>query len=283
MTHWLAVTTPGNWSLCSSKKTWGVTDRFADKLKRVIAGDDLVIHVSGMKCAGIFKITKPYFNDSTPIWPDDVYPHRVNFEPFLAPPDPLDIKQFFYAFFPAISPGGYFRTQFREMPEGDYELFADYLRSGKVQTLEPLTAAPPESEFALSIERDLEDYLESHLQMIEPGLKLYRDEVLKGRQFGTDVSRIDLLGQDPGGNLVVIELKAGEADRTVLGQILPYMGWVRQHLAKGKAVRGVVIASDISQDLLYAMRASDLSNLSLFRYSVQFMFKKVAPPVPMAR
>jgi hypothetical protein len=281
MTHWLAVTTPANWSLCSSTKTWGVTDRFANMLKRVIVDDDLLIYIVGMKCAGIFKVIKPYFNDQKLIWPDDVYPHRINFEPSLGPPEPVDIKQFYYAFFQASSPAGYFRTQFREMPDGDYELFADFLRSGKVQTLEPLATAPPESEFALSIERDLEDYLESHIQTIEPGLKLYREEDLKGRQFGTDVSRIDLLGQDPGGNLVVIELKAGEADRAVLGQILPYMGWVRQNLAKGKAVRGVVVASDFSQDLLFAI--NELSNLSLFRYSVQFMFKKVAPPVPMMR
>jgi hypothetical protein len=40
-------------------------------------------------------------------------------------------------------------------------------------------------------------------------------------------------------------------------------------------------ASNFSQDLLFAM--NELCNLSPFRYSVQFMFKKVAPPMPMTR
>lgn len=119
------------------------------------------------------------------------------------------------------------------------------------------------------------------MQVIGPGLKLYRDGDLIGRQFGTDVSRIDLFGINAGGNFVVLELKAGEADRAVLGQILPYVGWVREHLAKGKAVRGIAIASDFSADVLAATNV--LSNFSLYRYSVEFRFKKVAPTVPLAR
>jgi len=67
----------------------------------------------------------------------------------------------------------------------------------------------------------------------------------------------------------------------VLGQILPYMGWVREHLEKGKAMRGIVIASDFSSELLAAINA--LSNFSLYQYSVQFSFRKVAPVAPVAR
>jgi len=95
------------------------------------------------------------------------------------------------------------------------------------------------------------------------------------------VSRIDLLAQDAAGNLVVIELKAGEAGREVLGQILPYMGWVREHLAKGKAVRGIVVASDFTPELLAAVNV--LSNFALYRYAVQFTLRKVAPVSPMSR
>ena len=281
MTHWLAVTTADNWSRCLATKTWGVKDHFQGLIQRTEVGDDMLFHLVGMRCAGIYRVTKSYFKSEEPIWPDDVYPHRIQFEPLLAPPQPVDIKQFYYSFFPTMSPGGYFRTSFRELPDDEFNLFKDFLESGKIQTLEVVAQAAPESEFALSIERDLEDYLEANLQIIEPGLKLYREGQLSGRQFGTDVSRIDLLGIDAGGNLVVIELKAGEADRTVLGQILPYMGWVREHLAKGKAVRGIVVASDFSSELLAAINV--LSNLSLYRYAVQFSFKKIAPIAPVAR
>ncbi len=282
MAHWLCVTAADNWSRCLATKTWGVKDHYKGLIERAAVGDDLIVHIVGMRCAGIYRIARPYLYSEEPIWPDDVYPHRIQFEPALAPPEPVDIKQFYYSFFPTMSPQGYFRTAFRELPEDEFELFRDFLQSGKIQTLEVgAPPAPPESEFALSLERDLEDYLEANLQIIEPGLRLYREGDLNGRQFGTDVSRIDLLGIDAGGNFVVIELKAGEADRTVLGQILPYMGWVREHLAKGKALRGLVIASDFSSELLAAMNV--LSNFSLYRYAVQFSFKKVAPLAPVAR
>src|SRR3990172_3550345 len=122
-----------------------------------------------------------------------------------------------------MSPAGYFRTAFRRLPDEDFDLFREFLEEGEVQSLEVSVADPPkpEPEFALSLERDLEDYLEGNLHVIESGLKLYTEGTLKGRQFGTDVSRIDLLAQDAAGNLVVIELKAGEAGRGGLGKILP--------------------------------------------------------------
>ncbi len=52
-------------------------------------------------------------------------------------------------------------------------------------------------------------------------------------------------------------------------------------MAKGQAVRGVVIASEFSPEVLAATKV--LSNFSLYRYSVQFSFRKVAPTVPMTR
>jgi len=282
VSHWLAVTSAENWARCLAAATWGVKDRFTNNLKQVALGDDVLVHVVGMRSAGIFRVTHPYFYSEDPIWPDDVYPHRIRFEPAIVPPEPVDIKPVFSRFFPSISPGGYFRTSFRRLPDEDYELFRDFLEEGEVQTLEFSVEKPePQPEFALSLERDLEDYLEGNLQVIESGLKLYVEGALKGRQFGTDVNRIDLLAQDGAGNLVVIELKAGEAGREVLGQILPYMGWVREHLAKGKAVRGIVVASDFTSELLAAINV--LSNFALYRYAVQFTLKKVAPVAPMTR
>src|SRR5206468_1469819 len=126
-------------------------------------------------------IARPYFHSDEPIWPDDLYPHRIQFEPRFAPREPVDIKQFYYSFFPTMSPQGYFRTAFRELPEDEFELFRDFLESGKILTLEVgAPPAPPESEFALSLERDLENYLEANLQVIEPGLRLYREGDLSG-------------------------------------------------------------------------------------------------------
>jgi hypothetical protein len=283
MTHWLAVTTPENWERCKATKTWGVKKGQEATLSRAAEGDDLVIYVVGLNLAGLFKITEGLFTSQERIWEDDVYPYRVRFEDHVVPPEPVSIRQFFYSFFPNVSPAGYFRTAFRELPDDEFELFREFLERGSVPTLEPLVTIEPHEEgaFALSIERDLEDYLEAHLDVLEPGLRLYQEEGVKGRQYGTDASRLDLLATDTGGNFVVIELKAGEADRSIFGQILPYMGWVREHLANGKAVRGIVVAADFTSDVMMAIR--EVSNLELFRYAVQFSFNRVAPVAPMSR
>jgi hypothetical protein len=274
MTHWLAVTVGDNWSKCVATKTWGVSDLYSDLIKSVAMGDDMVVHIVGMKCAGIFRITKPYFHSEERIYSDDLYPHRVLFEPLVAPKEPVDIKSFFYSTF-RVDPRGYFRRGFRELPDNEFQDFRDFLEHGTVAPPLETTGPPPsieESQFALSLERDLENYLEGHLQEFEPGMTVYREKELTGRQFETDVGRIDLLAQDSSKNFVVIELKAGEADRTVLGQVLSYMGWVKEHLAHGKTVRGIVIAFGFSHDIIAATNV--LENLTLSRYSVQFTFSE---------
>lgn len=124
---------------------------------------------------------------------------------------------------------------------------------------------------SLSVERDLEQSLIQNLGMLEPGLSLYRDGDVDGRQLDTGVVGIlDLLALDKNGDFVVIELKAGKAGDSVCGQVLGYIAWVRKELAGGKKVRGIVVASDFSDRLRYA--AQGIGDLSLIRYSITFNF-----------
>jgi hypothetical protein len=146
---------------------------------------------------------------------------------------------------------------------------------------QPILATTPDSDdstvggpISLSIERDLEDSLVQNLTMLEPGLRLYRDGDVEGRQLDTaTVGIIDLLAIDKNENLVVIELKAGKAGDSVCGQILGYVAWVRKELAEGKKVRGIIVASDFSDRLRYA--ATGVDSLSLIRYSITFNFTDV--------
>jgi endonuclease len=61
-------------------------------------------------------------------------------------------------------------------------------------------------------------------------------------------------------------------DRTV-GQLRRYMGWVaKNHADPGQAVRGIIVARQISQDLILA--CSGLADVELFEYEMSVSVKK---------
>jgi len=145
----------------------------------------------------------------------------------------------------------------------------------KVITVGP--PPPPEEdamETALSFEKDLEDFLAARVEQLEPGLRLYEEQGLVGRQLNAaPVGRIDLLAVDKTGNLLVIELKAGEADDQACGQVLGYMGWIKENIARGRGVRGMIVANEFTERLRAAVKA--LPALSLKKYDVSFRFSDV--------
>ena len=99
------------------------------------------------------------------------------------------------------------------------------------------------------LEKDLEDYLEKNLDLIETGLK----KEGMGRQHSTVVGIIDLFARAKNGDLVVIELKKGRASDKVFGQLCRYVGCITKHYADPKqTVRGYIIGSDIDEKLEYA-------------------------------
>lgn len=86
----------------------------------------------------------------------------------------------------------------------------------------------------------------------------YYDEDYQGAHnghFATDeVGTLDFLAKDTNDNFVVIELKKDSTDKT-LGQILRYMGWVKENLCKEKQdVRGLIIAESKDNRLDYALK-----------------------------
>ena len=108
-----------------------------------------------------------------------------------------------------------------------------------------------------------------NLGQLEPGLRLYEPQ--RGRQFNAEAAgRIDLLAVDANDNLVVIELKAGDADRQVCGQIQAYMGWVKANLAGPRSVRGIIVAHQFTERAKLAATVVPL--LSLKTYRVNFAF-----------
>ncbi|MEX2541203.1 MAG: endonuclease NucS domain-containing protein, partial [Trueperaceae bacterium] len=121
---------------------------------------------------------------------------------------------------------------------------------------EAATESDALSGIGLSLERDLEKTLLARLDQLEPGLRLYDHDGVGGQQIDTGiVGRLDLLAVDAEDRLIVIELKAGQADDKVCGQILRYLGWVKRVVADGREVRGIIIANGFSERILYAVEA----------------------------
>lgn len=74
----------------------------------------------------------------------------------------------------------------------------------------------------LAEESRLEDYIVGDASLVRDDLWII------GRQVATDHGGfIDLLGMDPLGNLVVLELKRDRTPREVVAQVLDYASWIR--------------------------------------------------------
>ncbi len=120
-------------------------------------------------------------------------------------------------------------------------------------------------------------FLAKNLNLIENGLTLYSEEGINGLEFPVGNRAIDILAIDKSKNYVVIELKVSRGYDRVVGQILRYMAWIRKYNAdKNQKVRGIIIAREITEDLILA--CSETQSVDLFEYSLSVSLKKVEKP-----
>lgn len=144
---------------------------------------------------------------------------------------------------------------------------------------EAMDASPdPYGSGLFAMEAHLRDYLAKSPPIL-PGqttpLRLYvDDEGRDGVEYQTAVGPLDLLFVDASGDLVVFELKLDGGPDRALGQILRYMGWVEKHRAQGKRVSGVIVASSISEKLLYA--ATQVPHVRLLEYQLAVSLRPAA-------
>jgi hypothetical protein len=119
---------------------------------------------------------------------------------------------------------------------------------------------------AFGLERDLQLALRRSIDQLEPGLIIIDGD----REQTVSSGRIDITARDQAGTTVVIELKAGAADRDAVGQILAYMG----DLMEGETrVRGILVAREFMPRAVSAARAT--ANVRLVQYGFRFTFETV--------
>ena len=144
-----------------------------------------------------------------------------------------------------------------------------HLTMGTYGSNTPSSQPTEEVEISLGMERDLQNFLLNDLSQLEEGLSLYEN----GKEYSIDVGRIDILATDKNGDFVVIELKAGKAKDDSVGQLLGYIGYVREKISKEKKVRGYIVANDFEDRVKYAVK--NIPDVKLKAYSVKFYFKEV--------
>jgi hypothetical protein len=127
------------------------------------------------------------------------------------------------------------------------------------------------AEVNMQMENDLENFLVENLHLIDKDLKLFQDEQGKsGRQYITEIGDIDLLCKK-NNDFVVIELKKGRSSDKVVGQISRYIGWVKEKLANGNNVKGIIIVHDFDNKLKYAALANPNIELKYYKISIEFV------------
>ena len=155
----------------------------------------------------------------------------------------------------------------------------------------PVEVETPEDtgDVPFSLERHLHDFLRDNWDRTSLGKEwgLYDDngqDAEAGYEYPCGaVGYIDLLARHKKeSQWLVIELKRGQTSDATLGQVLRYMGWIETHLAgPEESVRGLIIAHEVDDKLLYAAKA--VPRVDLECYEVQFHLHPVAQPAKEQR
>lgn len=149
-----------------------------------------------------------------------------------------------------------------------------------VQINDPVLAASDpdvEDAAAFAMEKHLEDFLVKNWAQTELGkdYDIYtEDGEPVGQQYPTDTGPMDLLAvKKDKSELLVVELKRGKASDVVVGQVLRYMGFVKEDLAEPhQAVRGAIIA--LEDDLRIRRALAVTPSIQFFRYQISFKLLK---------
>lgn len=108
------------------------------------------------------------------------------------------------------------------------------------------------------LEAGLEEAVKANLKQLK--LRLAEASIQQQCNLGLGIGRTDLICLDEQGNFVVLELKAVHSSDAVVGQILRYMGYIRENWAdkSGKKVSGIILTPSYDEQLRLAAKAAGI-------------------------
>ena len=143
----------------------------------------------------------------------------------------------------------------------------------------PLPIPGSDDALGFGLEAHLEQFLVDNWSQTPLGAEwdlASEDGEVIGKQYQTDAGRIDLLAESKDGTrLLVIELKRGRASDEVVGQVLRYIGFIRDQIAAPhQTTEGAIIALEDDQKLRWALSA--VRDVRFYRYEIKFDLHEVA-------
>lgn len=119
---------------------------------------------------------------------------------------------------------------------------------------------PPKEEIPDILEEPLREFIARNLETIEKGLALVQTK------YHTKAGEIDILCKDAKNKFVVVEVKRWKDSDKVVGQILRYMGAIKEE--KSNEPRGIIVLNQEDQRLNYAL--SMVKNIEAKYYKLNF-------------
>jgi hypothetical protein len=159
--------------------------------------------------------------------------------------------------------------------------FSDAAETSRSEAVSVVAAEAEEGKAQFGLERYLQAFLEDNWDKTPLGKEwaLYEEDgEIVGAQYKTgDIGRIDLLAHDTKkGRWLVIELKKDQSSDETVGQVLRYMGWVEENLARGEAVQGLIIAQSADEKLRLALKHT--KDVDVLLYEVEFHLHEMQSP-----
>ncbi len=160
-------------------------------------------------------------------------------------------------------------SRFRNAIARYSEFFVSKSDGYTAEITESEVVAPNEQEKVnFAYERDLQTTLCAQISELFPDYQIF-GAGNEGIEYCIEGRRIDvLLEHSENGNLLAVELKSGEADYKVFGQISMYIGLLKSKFPDAN-ISGVIIAGSIQDSLRQACEITDLVELKIYRMSLE--------------